>query len=62
MFGGQVGVSGHLEIADGVQLAAQTGVQGSVKQEKAVMMGSPALDYRTYMKAYAIFKRQATGK
>lgn len=62
MFGGQVGVSGHLEIADGVQLAAQTGVQGSVKQEKAVMMGSPALDYRTYMKAYAIFKRQATSK
>ena len=62
MFGGQVGVSGHLTIADGVQLAAQTGVQGSVKKEKAVMMGSPAIDYRDYMKAYALFRKAPQNK
>ncbi len=57
MFGGQTGIAGHITIADGVQLAAQTGVQGSVKKEKAVLMGSPAIDYRDYMKAYALFRK-----
>ena len=62
MFGGQVGIAGHITIADGVQLAAQTGVQGSVKKEKAVMMGSPAIDYRDYMKAYALFRKAPQNK
>ena len=62
MFGGQVGIAGHISVADGVQLAAQTGVQGSIKKEKAVMMGSPAIDYRDYMKAYALFRKAPHNK
>lgn len=58
MFGGQSGVSGHITIADGTRCSAQSGIQGSVKEEqgKKGLMGTPAIDFRTYMKAYAIFK------
>lgn len=56
MFGGQVGVAGHLTIADRTSLGAQAGVIGSIKQEGVVYMGTPAFDYKQYLKAYAIFK------
>lgn len=62
MFGGQTGIAGHITVADGVQLAAQTGVQGSVKREKSILMGSPAIDYRDYMKAYALFRKAPKNK
>ena len=54
--GGQVGFAGHLTIADKSSIAAQSGVLGNIKQEGKAYMGSPAFEYRDYIKAYAIFK------
>lgn len=57
MFGGQVGITGHVTVADGARAGAQTGIAGSVKKPDSVLLGSPALDYKTFMKSYAVFKR-----
>ena len=57
IFGGQVGVAGHITIADNTTIAAQTGVLGSVKTSGQVLMGTPAIPYRDYLKCYAVFKK-----
>lgn len=54
--GGQVGIAGHLTIADKTSFAGQAGVMGSVKESGKAYMGSPAFEYRDFIKAYAIFK------
>jgi len=54
--GGQVGITGHIVVADGTKVGAQSGVSGHTKPN-AILMGTPAIDYRTYYKAYALFKR-----
>lgn len=56
MFGGQTGVAGHLTIADRTSLGAQAGVMGSIKEEGKAYMGTPAFEYKQFLKAYAIFK------
>lgn len=56
VIGGQSGVQGHISIADNTTIAGQTGVIGTVKEEGKVLMGYPALEYRNYMRSYAIFK------
>lgn len=57
MFGGQSGMVGHIIIADGVKVGAQTGIIGSVKGENSVVMGTPSIDSRKFMKSYAYFIR-----
>lgn len=47
---GQVGISGHLHIADRTTFGAQTGVMGGVNEPGKMLMGSPAYDYKTYLK------------
>ena len=54
---GQVGIAGHLTIADNTTIGAQTGIIGNIKKPGQVLFGSPALPHRTFMKSYAIFKR-----
>lgn len=54
---GQVGISGHVTIADKTTLAAQTGVIGNIKDSGKVYFGSPALPHRTFLRAYAKFKK-----
>jgi UDP-3-O-[3-hydroxymyristoyl] glucosamine N-acyltransferase len=56
---GQVGIAGHLEIADNTTLGAQAGVIGKIRKSGQVLLGSPAIAARTFMKAYALFKRSA---
>jgi UDP-3-O-[3-hydroxymyristoyl] glucosamine N-acyltransferase len=56
MFGGQVGLIGHITIADGVKIAAQSGIPKSIKQENAVVQGSPPLDFTYYQRCYVVFK------
>lgn len=56
MFGGQTGISGHIEVASRTQLGAQSGLMSN-KRPGAVMMGSPAIDHRVWMKSSALFKR-----
>lgn len=56
MIGGQVGISGHFTIADNVKIAGQSGVDGNVKEEGAIIMGSPAFDIRRYQRASIHFR------
>jgi UDP-3-O-[3-hydroxymyristoyl] glucosamine N-acyltransferase len=57
MFGGQVGLAGHLKVANGVKIGAQGGVAGDVKEENVTIIGSPAIDFRQFLKASVIFKK-----
>lgn len=54
---GQVGIAGHLEIADNTTIGAQGGVIGSIKEPNQVLLGSPVIPLRNYMRSYALFKK-----
>jgi UDP-3-O-[3-hydroxymyristoyl] glucosamine N-acyltransferase len=56
MFGGQVGLSGHIHIADNVILGAQCGVISDVK-EQTTLLGAPAINAKNFMRSSAIFNR-----
>ena len=60
VFGGQSGVNGHVTIADNTTLAAQSGIQGSIRKPGTTLIGYPALEYGTYMRAYALFRRSGS--
>ena len=62
VFGGQSGVAGHIEVAGRTTLAAQSGIIASVRKPGATLVGYPALEYGTYMRAYAKFRRQGSEK
>jgi UDP-3-O-[3-hydroxymyristoyl] glucosamine N-acyltransferase len=55
MFGGQVGVAGHLTIGNNIKVQAQTGIGHRVKDGEK-LYGSPAIDYGNYVKSYVHFK------
>jgi UDP-3-O-[3-hydroxymyristoyl] glucosamine N-acyltransferase len=57
MFGGQVGISGHLKIADGTKIGAQAGVPGDIKEENLVLLGSPAIGYKDFLRSSIIFRK-----
>jgi len=57
MFGGQAGLVGHITIADGVKVAAQTGIISSIKEENTSVLGTPSLESRKFMKSYIYFTR-----
>ena len=46
MIGGQVGIIGHIEIADEVKIAAQSGIGHSISEKGAIIQGSPAIPLR----------------
>ena len=54
---GQVGVVGHITRADNTTVGAKTGVIGNVRKSGQVLFGIPAIDHKTYLKAYAKFKQ-----
>jgi UDP-3-O-[3-hydroxymyristoyl] glucosamine N-acyltransferase len=56
MMGGQVGIAGHLKIGDGVRIGAKAGVLGDIKKDN-VVLGSPAIDYKPFLKSSVIFRR-----
>ena len=56
MFGGQVGIAGHISIGDKVFLGAQSGVPGSIKSNQE-LIGTPPMEPRAYFKSQAIFRR-----
>ncbi|MEO6833310.1 MAG: UDP-3-O-(3-hydroxymyristoyl)glucosamine N-acyltransferase [Chitinophagaceae bacterium] len=56
MFSGQVGIVGHLHIADDTIVTAQSGISKSITKSKEVFMGSPAFDANKYRKAYIHFR------
>lgn len=55
MLSGQVGVVGHLTIADNTILAAQAGVSKNITKGGAYL-GSPAFEINKYRKAYVHFR------
>jgi UDP-3-O-[3-hydroxymyristoyl] glucosamine N-acyltransferase len=57
MIGGQVGIIGHLIIADGVKIAAQSGVGTSVIEKNEIIQGSPAFQYGKYQRSYVLYKK-----
>ena len=54
--GGQVAISGHLTIADGAMIQGKSGVGGNIKEENSRWFGTPAIDYRNYLRSYAHFR------
>lgn len=57
MFGGQVGIAGHLKIADGTKIGAKAGVPGDVKKENSIILGSPAIDHKDFLRSSVIFRK-----
>ena len=55
--GGQVGFVGHIKIADGTQVQAQSGINASIEKPGTAVYGSPALAYRDFLRSYAYFKK-----
>ena len=56
---GQVGVVGHITLADHTTVGAQSGVIGSIRKPGETVFGTPAIQHRTFLKAYAKFKQSA---
>ena len=56
MVGGQAGFSGHIQVADKTNVGAQCGVISSTKGNGETLIGSPAMDPRTYFKGMAILR------
>ena len=56
MIGGQVGITGHLTIANNVKIAAQSGISHDIKEDGAIVMGSPAMEISKYKKVLVHFK------
>ena len=54
---GQVGFAGHVKIADHTTICAQAGVIGNIRKEGEVLIGSPTMPVKQYMRAYAKFKQ-----
>jgi UDP-3-O-[3-hydroxymyristoyl] glucosamine N-acyltransferase len=57
MIGGQVGIVGHLTIADGVKIAAQSGIGSSITEENSIVQGSPAFNIGDYKRSYVFFRK-----
>jgi UDP-3-O-[3-hydroxymyristoyl] glucosamine N-acyltransferase len=57
MFGGQVGIAGHVKIPGGTKIGAQAGILGDIKEENAVLLGTPSMDLKKYLRSFAVFKK-----
>ena len=57
MIAGQVGLVGHIAIADGVKIAAQSGILSDIKQTGSTVMGTPAMDLKDYLRSSVIIRR-----
>lgn len=53
MIGGQVGMVDHIQIADGVKIGAQSGITKSIKVPGSMVVGSPAFEYISSLRALA---------
>ena len=48
---------GHINIADGTKIAAQSGIGSDIKKENSILQGSPAFEIRNYKMSYVKFRR-----
>lgn len=56
---GQVGVNGHISIAPHTTVGGKSAVVGNVRKEGTQLYGNPAIDHKTFLKAYVRFKQSA---
>ncbi len=56
MISGQVGIVGHLTIADNTSMTAQAGISKSITKPGGTYMGSPAFEISKYRKTYIHFR------
>lgn len=56
MFSGQVGIVGHLVLADNTIVTAQSGISKNIVKPGEIQMGSPSFDANKYRKAYIHFR------
>lgn len=57
MVGGQVGFVGHIQIADGTRIDAQSGVNKSIKEPNLAFRGSPIQIHRQQLKSELYFRK-----
>ena len=57
LLGGQVGLIGHISIANGVKIAAQSGLSLSIKETGKIVQGSPAFGFTDYQRSYVYFRK-----
>jgi len=57
MVGGQVGFAGHITVADNVKVGAQSGLSNSIKEEGAILMGSPVSDMSTWRRSSVVMRK-----
>jgi UDP-3-O-[3-hydroxymyristoyl] glucosamine N-acyltransferase len=57
VLGGQVGVVGHIVVAKGSQIQAQSGVNRSIKEEGKKWGGTPVMPYQPQLRSNVIFAR-----
>ncbi len=57
MIGGQAGIVGHVQIADGARINAQSGVTKSIKSPGGAVTGSPAAEYTSTLRSQAISRK-----
>ena len=48
---------GHIKVADHTTIGAKAGLIGNVRKPGETYWGNPAILHRTFLKAYAKFKR-----
>ena len=53
MFGGQVGIGGHITIGKNSQIGAQSGIISNIK-EGSEIIGSPAMPVKSFFKSSII--------
>jgi len=56
MFGGQVGISGHLSIGEHTQIAAQAGIISNVKPNSQIM-GTPSIPIKNFLRSSILFEK-----
>lgn len=61
MIGGQAGLAGHLTVAPGTKIAAQSGIMRST-EPGAELMGSPAVPIKQFMRQVAILSKMSARK
>jgi UDP-3-O-[3-hydroxymyristoyl] glucosamine N-acyltransferase len=54
MVGGQAGFAGHISIADGSKINAQSGVSKSIKTPNTSVTGTPATDFTAALRSQAM--------
>lgn len=56
MFGGQVGIAGHITVGDGTSIGAQSGIPKSVAPGSRIM-GTPAMPWGDFARTAAALKQ-----